>query len=558
MSVGILAAAGALLDDALALYQDDATTVADLQAWRTRLQEPLRLGIAGMVKAGKSTLLNALIGERIAPTDAGECTRIVTWYRYGATPRVDAVHRSGRTSSLSLARTDGRLRLDLRGIDPDEIDHIDIRWPAPSLRSLVLIDTPGIESVSARIADRSLTFLTPATGGPSDADAIVYLLRHLHPSDLSFLSAFRDVDSGPGNSVNALAVLSRADEVGGGRLDALLSARGIAARYRELPEMRPLAIGVMPVAGLIAESARCMAERDFVALREIAGWDRDQRDRLLLSADRFVREGAATLGSRARRGLIDRFGITGIRLGVALVRGGATTSQRLAEQLVVQSGLEELRSTVRRQFAGRTAALKVRALKTFLDDLLRERPRTGQDDALRAALDALVDGSHELRELDLLAAIRVSGVGVTPAETDELERILGADGTDPADRVGARPDASRSEVADLAAALRDTWRRIGERPDAPRSAVRACSIAVRTLDGILSEVAAAHRGGAAADVETAAGPSSGGGQERREQRESEDAGIRERERPQRHPVVPRAGELQRDDAQHAEGDQRSA
>ena len=38
------------------------------------------VAIAGKVKAGKSTLLNALVGEEIAPTDAGECTRVVTWY----------------------------------------------------------------------------------------------------------------------------------------------------------------------------------------------------------------------------------------------------------------------------------------------------------------------------------------------------------------------------------------------------------------------------------------------------------------------------------------------
>jgi len=51
---------------------------AELQELSARLTGPLRLAIAGKIKAGKSTLLNALVGEELAPTDAGECTRIVT------------------------------------------------------------------------------------------------------------------------------------------------------------------------------------------------------------------------------------------------------------------------------------------------------------------------------------------------------------------------------------------------------------------------------------------------------------------------------------------------
>ena len=61
-----------------------------------RLDEPLRVAIAGKVKAGKSTLLNALVGEELAPTDAGECTRIVTWYRDGITYRVTLEPSDGR------------------------------------------------------------------------------------------------------------------------------------------------------------------------------------------------------------------------------------------------------------------------------------------------------------------------------------------------------------------------------------------------------------------------------------------------------------------------------
>ena len=69
-----------------------------LTALRDRLDEPLRVAVAGRVKAGKSTLLNALVGERLAPTDAGECTRVVTWYQDGHTLPGDG-HAEGRCAA---------------------------------------------------------------------------------------------------------------------------------------------------------------------------------------------------------------------------------------------------------------------------------------------------------------------------------------------------------------------------------------------------------------------------------------------------------------------------
>ena len=78
-----------LLDEAEGVLREPY--VARIPEMRARLDGPLRVAIAGKVKAGKSTLLNALVGENVAPTDASECTRVVTWYRNGQVYRVTAL-----------------------------------------------------------------------------------------------------------------------------------------------------------------------------------------------------------------------------------------------------------------------------------------------------------------------------------------------------------------------------------------------------------------------------------------------------------------------------------
>ncbi|WP_280228177.1 dynamin family protein, partial [Nocardia cyriacigeorgica] len=69
-----------------------------------RLDQPLRVALAGSLKAGKSTLLNSLVGQQIAPTDATECTRVVTWYRNGPTPAVTAYSADGRAANVVVRR----------------------------------------------------------------------------------------------------------------------------------------------------------------------------------------------------------------------------------------------------------------------------------------------------------------------------------------------------------------------------------------------------------------------------------------------------------------------
>src|SRR5690625_5080232 len=143
-----LASAAELIEKARVVYASDSTIRAELDELDRSLTQPLRVALVGSVKAGKSTLLNGLLGERIAPTDSRECTRIVTCYHYGTTPSVTARMRDGQIISIPTRRQKERLELDLDGLSPEDVEQLDVYWPAPGLQGITLIDTPGVASIS--------------------------------------------------------------------------------------------------------------------------------------------------------------------------------------------------------------------------------------------------------------------------------------------------------------------------------------------------------------------------------------------------------------------------
>ncbi len=259
----------ALLDDAVAAYRGSRHEQT-LRRVAERLDEPLRVAIAGRVKAGKSTLLNALVGEQVAATDAGECTRVVTWYSNGLAYRAWAQPRGGTPVQVPFRRAGGATVLDLGRFRADELDRLRVEFPSSQLKRLTLIDTPGTASLSAALSARTHELLTGDLG-EQEADAVVYLMRHLHASDTHFLEAFHDTAPGGTMPVNAIGVLSRADEIGAGTTDAIELARQIAQQYRRDPRVRALVQTMVPVASLLAQTAGTLREREFASALACSG-----------------------------------------------------------------------------------------------------------------------------------------------------------------------------------------------------------------------------------------------------------------------------------------------
>src|SRR3954447_1344251 len=124
---------------------------------RRRLSEPLRIAIAGRLKAGKSTLVNALIGRRVAPTEVGECTRIVTQFRYGPADRVDVVRKDG--SRISLPLDEAGMIPQRLGVPRSEIGYVDVALTSNHLRDLMVVDTPGLASANTSVSAGARKFL---------------------------------------------------------------------------------------------------------------------------------------------------------------------------------------------------------------------------------------------------------------------------------------------------------------------------------------------------------------------------------------------------------------
>lgn len=493
--------ARALLDEARPFLGDDDAALARLDAARERLDEPLRVAIAGKVKAGKSTLLNAFLGERVAPTDTGECTRVVTWYRHGSVPRVTVVPRTGRPQPQPVRRVGGRLVLTTGGLPVEEIDRIDVHWPAPALRSLTLVDTPGLASLSEELSRQSAAALTP-DDSVSLVDAVVYLMRHLHATDAQFLEAFREAQSVPNRAAMTLVVLSRADEIGSGRIDALISASRVAERYRTDPVVRGLCLDVVPVAGLLAESGRTLRQAEFEALRDLATVGRDERDRMLLSADRFVRTPLPDLPAASpevRQALIHRFGVFGIRLGTVLVRDGFLTGSALADELVRRSGLDEVTRILTTQFATRAEALKSRSALLALQRELAGRSEAAASEPPHVAdladladrVDLALRSGHDNEELSLITTLHTTPPSELPPERlDEAEAIVGGSGTTPAQRL-RQADADAATLREKAVATIGEWRRLQSDPANGAAATDLCRVVIRSLEGVVADLDAA-------------------------------------------------------------------
>lgn len=486
----------AILNAAADLYHDSPVAGPVLRRQLRRFTEPLRVAIAGPAASGKSTLINALVGEEIAPVAVDGAGTTFTWYQDGPSRRAVGYPEQGPPRELPLP---GRRReaYGVPGWTPPPLLDVVIDWPARDLRAATLIDTPpaGAEAVAG--AGPAGPAGPEQAGVPDpvmervslEADAVLYLVRNVPGAGLRPLRHAQDAWLTPPVPVNTILVLSRADEVGGGRIDALTSARQLARRYRRDVAVRSVCQTVVAVSGMLGVAGRTLREPEYGALCSLAARPREELGECLLSADRFLHgEDSVQLDRQVRAELLARFGLSGVRLVTTLIRTTGTSQSTLSGELIRRSGLDELRSCMNELFFDRLQVLKARSALLALGSVVRSDPRPGSQ-RLLMDLDRALSNAHDFQELRLLACLRAGRTALPGALDAEARRLLGARGTGIAARLGAGQECTEADLWSLGAEALARWQEQTENPVFGEDQRRAVRMVVRSCEGLLTELA---------------------------------------------------------------------
>lgn len=374
---------------------------SDLLARLDHLQEshdrPLMLAVLGPRGAGKTTFVNALIGQETIPAD----TRVPHLLRYGRRPGGRVVYHDGHVEVLRFQ--DLRAHLAGTRLDPAQVRLVEILVPVEELTRASILDVPEPEAIDAE--EDSLL---------GDADAVLWLVGADQPAEAWEAAVARLTLDVPA----AIAVLTRTDLVEPATLDrriaeveARLAGRADAvvalSARRGLDALRSRDVGELRQSGftrLHRELRRCFFSR----VGGIRG------EALARSCERIRAEALRRVEARARRAEEHARTVAALAIEVARDREAFRQIAEIEAPRRLQAGLE-------------------RAMRACLDDLAEIRRERDGGFARLHLLDALRGrlrrGFSEVvetvrRELDVHLAGRVD------AWFDRLRSVFGGDRPD--------------------------------------------------------------------------------------------------------------------------------
>jgi GTP-binding protein EngB required for normal cell division len=211
--------------------------LAQVIAARERLARPLTIAIMGEFSAGKSTFVNALLGEAIAPMGVLPTTTTINVFRKGPGGGAQVHYRDGRIATLAAED----INSFLHGLDTEaatRIRHVEIERTGPRMGEAAVVDTPGLnaldpfhEQVAREFLDEADAVIWLFSATRTGAATEVGMLENLRAGGRRVLGVLNKVDTLEADEKEELATYLR-DQLGEVLVDVVPLCARDALEYR--------------------------------------------------------------------------------------------------------------------------------------------------------------------------------------------------------------------------------------------------------------------------------------------------------------------------------------
>lgn len=504
-----------LLSDALS-QTADRPSLANfhrlLRICHRRLHEPMRVAIVGVIKAGKSTLMNALLQEKIVATGAVEVTFNVNWLKYGDSRSLKVYFKDHRPPEVKDFS-----ELKALTLHPKEhqdyllsIKYIEVGYPNEILRTFNLIDTPGLKSFYEEDSKNTQDFLnlhgeelTEVTQQEAaNADAVLYLFSQgIGQGDAATVQAFQGPLAGNATPINAIGVLTKVDtytQEDPNISDAIAAGQRIASRLSQNPQVARLFYTIYPICGLLAEGVQTLTDKHFATLTQLSRLPEKRFARL----SRYVRKFTAPyepedipVSEEQRAELKRQLGLYGIIQAYHLLNSGVEDKEQLVAELLKKTGIPELRQLILSHFGHRAFLIKLgKVLQEISVTYFQQRQHLQGEsrqilEAVTGKFDALQAKEHAFQELEVLRSYYDRQLDFDDREQRQMLEVTGEYGISCGERLGLGERATVDEMLSVASERMRYWnQRANDFLGSDRATIAAAKVIERSYGRILYRV----------------------------------------------------------------------
>ncbi|MGF1676588.1 MAG: dynamin family protein [Rivularia sp. (in: cyanobacteria)] len=481
-----------------------------LQQCQQQLHQPMRVAIVGLIKAGKSTMMNALLGEDIVATGNVEATFNVNFLRYGEKPSLLVHFKDNRPAEAKsfeqLAAL--TLRADSNSDYLLNIKYIEVFCPNQILKTFNLIDTPGLLSYYKDDSENTLDFLqlhgeeltnvtkTEAQG----ADAVLYLFSNsLATEDKEIVEMFQGIALGQATPINTIGVLTKVDNYWSDPKvsEPMEAANKICHRLSLHPQVRNIFYTIYPICGLLALGAQTLTKDEWQILLQLADIPEDRMDKLIRNVQRFCdREYPdVPISKNQRHKVFKRLGQYGVWLAYSLIRSGTKNQAQFVQQLLQHSGITQLRDLILSHFGHRAFLIKLGNVLRQVDIACFQQKQHLQGELRQIVeeigghFEALKIQEHGFAELQVLRNYYDKKLDFDNQELQHLLQVTGEFGTSCGERLGLDQSATINEMIPVAQEKMHYWQqRASDSWGSNRKSIAAASILARSYEIILYRI----------------------------------------------------------------------